>query len=86
MACRVLGRDAVLIEQDGTWAEASRKRLKAPPSPRDRNRIDWWIKRVEEEATAIPEPEDPSQVPTWERAQRRLADVMRAKEFLIKGA
>jgi site-specific DNA-methyltransferase (adenine-specific) len=84
LACRILGRDCVAIERDETWARVGEFRCKSPLSLRDLERAREWCVKTKQEAESVPTPKaaDGSDVKTWERAQRRLADVARALEWL----
>jgi site-specific DNA-methyltransferase (adenine-specific) len=84
LACRLLGRSATLIEADPAWAAHARLRMRGRLSPRDQARAEEWCASVYDEASSVPEPRaaDGSDVKTWERAQRRLADVARVAEAL----
>lgn len=79
LAARLLGRDAVCVDCDAAWAERARARARvdAPLSERDHNRALEWCVTTHEEASSVPEPTGKHDVRTWERAQRRLADVAR---------
>lgn len=83
-ACRVLGRNCLCFELKEDFAVAAQSRLHAPLDDRDRDRLARWVERVSAEASSVPVPRaaDGSDVKTYERAQRRLADVERAKEWL----
>lgn len=77
LACRLLGRSCVLVEADARWATIARGRVSGPLSGRDEARALEWCEAVHAEALTVPTPSasDGSDVRTWERAQRRLADV-----------
>jgi hypothetical protein len=79
VAARLLGRDCVAFERDATWAASAARRANGALSGRDIERAKEWCITVEAEASAVPFPRAPdkSDVKTWERAQRRLADVER---------
>jgi hypothetical protein len=81
-ACRILGRRFVGVEKDQEWAEKADARLAAPLSERDRERVHRWVERVQAEASGVPAPTGEHDIRTWERAQRRLADVERARAWL----
>ncbi len=81
-ACRVLGRRFVGVEQDAAWATKASARLEAPLTDRDRERVSRWIERVGAEAATVPMPTGEHDIRTWERAQRRLTDVERARGWL----
>jgi hypothetical protein len=81
-ACRVLGRRFAGVEQSEEWATKADARLIAPLSDRDRERVARWVERVGAEAVTVPTPTGEHDVRTWERAQRRLADVERARGWL----
>jgi site-specific DNA-methyltransferase (adenine-specific) len=84
LACRLLGRDCVALELDARWAELGAARATAPPSDRDRKRAAEWVESTLAEASEVPAPkaEDGSDVRTWERAQRRVADATRVAEAI----
>ncbi len=79
-ACALLGRPCVAFELDGRWADEGERRaqdaLRGVLSNRDRERAERWVMATLTEAQAIPFPTKPdgSDVKTWERAQRRIAD------------
>ncbi len=87
LACALLGRGAVVLEQDATWASAAFERCYRARSgyggteawlcDRDAERVRRYVERTCEEATRVPFPRKPCEQKTWERAQRRLADVPR---------
>lgn len=83
VACALLGRDFVGFEIDpeneGMAEHADRRAqaaLAGELSDRDRERAERWVMAVLDEASGMPFPKaaDGSDVKTWERAQRRLAD------------
>jgi hypothetical protein len=80
-ACALLGRECLCIERNDRWssygAERERDALRGILNAGDLARANEWVQRTWEEATSVPDPKDESQLPTWERAQRRLADVDR---------
>jgi DNA modification methylase len=77
LACRLLGRSCLALECNERWAIAARSRVAGVLSDRDRMRASEWCKSVGEEAQRVPVPkaENGSDLKTWERAQRRIADV-----------
>jgi hypothetical protein len=79
VAARLLDRHCVAVELDKREAKLALERATGPLSARDRNRAEEWCVSVHEEASRVPLPvkDDESDVRTWERAQRRLADVAR---------
>jgi hypothetical protein len=80
LACRLLGRDFVGVEQDESWAGKADRRCKNMLSPRDRNDAEEWCTRVLDEANELlrrPAAADGSDRNTRERAARRIADVER---------
>lgn len=79
LACRLLGRSCIAIELDADWARQGASRARARLSLRDRARAQEWCESVLVEASGVPYPKakDGSDVRTWERAQRRIADVGR---------
>lgn len=84
LAAKLLGRDALCIEQDPKWKAVAEKRLAMNWLPRDRERAEEWCVVSTEEAQRTPKPKaaDGSDVKTWERAQRRIADVKRVMAWL----
>lgn len=83
VACALLGRSCVAIEQLTQWSDLGAKRVEAAlkgdlPFFDDRARVERWCEERYAEASSRPEPKaaDGSDVKTWERAQRRLADVV----------
>lgn len=87
LACRLLGRDCVAVEIDPKWAGHGQQRATLPARGRDLERAKEWCIATHEEASATPAPKaaDGSDVKTWERAQRRLADVERVAAALEAG-
>lgn len=94
LAAELLGREATGLECRAEVAAAAEARLAtalatvvAPPeaglSERDEERACRWILETREEASAVPAPKaaNGSDLKTWERAQRRLADVERLIEY-----
>ncbi len=78
LACALLGRSAVVLEQDATWAAKARERCAAAGlCDRDSERVRRYVERTCEGATRVPFPRKAIERKTWERAQRRLADVPR---------
>lgn len=85
LACKLLGRDCVAVDKDAQWAARGETRLANPWGiKRDRDRAESWCVATHEEASSVPAPKaaDGSDVRTWERAQRRLADVQRVAQWL----
>jgi site-specific DNA-methyltransferase (adenine-specific) len=84
LACRLLGRDGVGVELDPQWAATARARATGVLSDRDRTRATEWIESIVTEASRVPAPraKDGSDVRTWERAQRRLADAKKVSEAI----
>ncbi len=81
-AARILGRRFVGVEQDEEWATKASARLEAPLSERDLERVRRWVERVGAEVATVPTPTGEHDIRTWERAQRRLTDVERARGWL----
>jgi site-specific DNA-methyltransferase (adenine-specific) len=85
LAARLLGREAFGLELTAAVAEAAD--LRAMPSTglseRDEERACRWILETREEASSVPAPKaaNKSDVKTWERAQRRLADAERLIKY-----
>lgn len=77
-ACRLLGRSCIAIEQDPRWVAYGKNRVTGPLPLRDLERAKEWCCSVIDEASSVPEPRaaDGSDVKTYERAQRRLADAL----------
>lgn len=84
LAARLLGRSGFGFETDGKWAGRAARRVSGPLSARDHARAVEWVQATIEEASSVPEPKaaDGSDVKTWERAQRRLADAERVRGCL----
>lgn len=88
-ACALLGRACVGFELLPEWAEKADRRaqdaLRGVLSDRDRERAERWVLATLDEASGVPSPKaaDGSDVKTWERAQRRLADANRVGGFLV---
>jgi site-specific DNA-methyltransferase (adenine-specific) len=84
LACRLLGRRCVLLERKKKWAAGANGRAHGPLSARDVDRAQEWIATTLDEAGSVPEPRaaDGSDVKTYERAQRRIADAMTVAEAL----
>ncbi len=87
LACRLLGRDCVAVEIDPKWAGHGQQRATLPARGRDLERAREWCIVTHEEASmvAAPKAADGSDVKTWERSQRRLADVARVAAALEAG-
>lgn len=83
VAAALLGRFFVGLERGGVWAAQANARLcmaeQADLSTRDLERVGRFVEAQTAEASAVPAPKakDGSDVKTFERAQRRLADVER---------
>lgn len=79
LAARLLGRQALCVELDATWAAAGAKRACGPLAPRDADRAREWCITTVDEAERVPAPSaaNGSDVKTWERAKRRIADAER---------
>jgi hypothetical protein len=84
LACRLLGRDCVALEKSEQWATHAAGRIAGPLSDRDRTRAEEWVGWIVEEAERVPVPKaaDGSDVRTYERAQRRIADAARVFEAI----
>jgi hypothetical protein len=84
LACRLLGRDCVALERDEQWATHAAGRVRGPLTDRDRVRAEEWCGWILEEAERVPVPSAPdgSDVRTYERAQRRIADAARVYEAI----
>ncbi len=85
-AARLLCRNAVSLELDEAWASAGAARVDGPLSNRDAERCARFIEDTRAEANTTPAPKaaNGSDVKTWERAQRRLADAVTAEQEKIK--
>lgn len=84
LAARLLGRSGLGLERDVRWADAAGLRLNAAPlSERDAERAARFVESQRAEAGAVPEPKaaNGSDVKTWERAQRRLADAKTVEDW-----
>lgn len=80
-AARILGRDAVLVERDATFAAQAEARVNGPLDPRDRAQVQRYIDTTVDEATEelnSPQATDG----TKRRANARLDDAARALAFL----
>lgn len=76
LAARLLGRDAAGLDADAVHVANAQARLSGPLSDRDRERAERFCLSQVKEARRTPAPRaaNGSDVKTWERAQRRLAD------------
>lgn len=80
VACALLGRACVGFELLTEWAEKADRRMRgvlaSNLSDRDRERAERWVLATLAEASTVARPRaaNGSDVKTWERAQRRLAD------------
>lgn len=83
-ACRLLDRSCLGLELRPDEVRKALKRISSPLDKHDTERATEWCVTVHEEASAVPYPKaaDGSDVKTWERAQRRLADVERVAAWL----
>jgi site-specific DNA-methyltransferase (adenine-specific) len=86
LACRLLGRACIAVEKKATWVRQAQARVRGPLSGRDLERAERWIEATATEAESVREPRDESEVRTYERAQRRIADAARVFEALGKAA
>lgn len=88
VACALLDRGCVGFELDEEWAGKADQRaqaaLRGVLTDRDRDRAERWVESAVAEAEGVPFPRAPdgSDVKTWERAQRRLADAYRVGDKL----
>jgi site-specific DNA-methyltransferase (adenine-specific) len=92
VAAALLGRESIGLERKAAIAAEAEARVElATPGllrsvliDRDAERVARWIEetRAEAEATPAPKAANGSDVKTWERAQRRLADVARVERAL----
>lgn len=84
LACRLLGRSCLALERDEAWARRAAARVEGPLSDRDRVRAVEWCESALTEALRVPTPKaaNGSDVKTWERSQRRIADVHTAQVSL----
>jgi DNA methylase len=82
LACRLLGRRAIGVEVDESEARLASMREASALTPRDQARALEWCEKTEAEARTVPAPEDPSMVPTFKRAKRRLRDVQEVRSNL----
>lgn len=80
-ACRILGRDAVLVERDPQWAEQAEARANFPLDARDRAAVETWIERTTAEIEKT-RADKTSTENALRRAQCRADDVERARAFL----
>jgi hypothetical protein len=94
LAAQLLGRSAFGLERVAHVARAARERVTLTVqaeidaeldalSSRDEERACRWVIETRAEAEAVPAPKaaNGSDVKTWERAQRRLADVERLVSY-----
>jgi site-specific DNA-methyltransferase (adenine-specific) len=91
LAAALLGREAFAIERVEDVATSAARRLEIAVtdtcgtglSTRDEERACRWLVETRDEASATPAPKaaNGSDVKTWERAQRRLADVERLVKY-----
>jgi len=94
LAARLLGREAFGLERDAAAHAYALTRLIHDEQPgafgadwklsaRDEDRACRWLLETRAEASAVPAPRaaNGSDVKTWERAQRRLADCKRLEEY-----
>lgn len=83
LAARLLGREALGLEVDADAAARAWERMRAPLSDRDEERAVRWVVETQAEAGAVPAPRaaNGSDVRTYERAQRRLADAERLVKY-----
>lgn len=91
LAARLLGREASGFEREAGVASAAQARLgtigaRTGLTDRDEERACRWIVETRAEARAVPAPKaaDGSDVKTYERAQRRLADAERLVRYGAK--
>jgi hypothetical protein len=87
LGARLLNREGLGLERGAQWAAAANDRAGHTDSggdtvllDRDAERLRRFVVDVRDEAQTVPEPKaaDGSDVRTYERAQRRLADAARA--------
>jgi site-specific DNA-methyltransferase (adenine-specific) len=84
-ACRILGRDAILVERDPAWAAQAEARVNSPLDERDRAAVETWIERTAAEVEKTRT--DPTSTENaLRRAQCRADDVARARTFLAEAA
>jgi hypothetical protein len=80
LAAALLDREALGLERNAGWVDRGSYRLsigaECPTNERDLERLRRFVVAARDEAMAVPEPKAPdgSDVRTYERAQRRLAD------------
>lgn len=84
LACRLLGRACLTIERSAPWVASGHERVHRVPQLRERDaeRVRRYIEATCEEASRVPYPRKKSELRTWERAQRRLADVPQVAAIL----
>lgn len=82
LGAALLDREGVGLERNAGWAGKGAARSAAGLSERDAERVRRYVVDVREEASTVPEPKaaDGSDVRTYERAQRRLADAARVAQ------
>jgi hypothetical protein len=80
-AARILGRDAILVERDATFAAQAEARTSTPLDDRDLGKVETWI--VSTVAQAEAEIASPQTTPNGiRRAESRLTDAACAAAFL----
>ena len=80
-ACRILGRDAILVERDATFAAQAEARVNGPLDARDRAKVESWIVATVEGAER--ELAEKSTTPNARRkCEARLNDAATAAAFL----
>lgn len=86
LAARLLGREAFGVEVNADAAALATRRLGGPLSERDEERACRWVIETREETARVPAPRaaNGSDVKTYERAQRRLADAERVVKYGAK--
>ncbi len=79
LAAALLDRDCLVLERSAEWARRGAARVAALPElgAVDAERVRRWVEVTCEDASRTPFPTKPFMRKTWERSQRRLADVPR---------
>lgn len=84
LAAALLDREALVLERSAAWAARGAERVAAVPALAevDRERVRRWVEATCEDASRTPYPKHTFMQRTWDRSQRRLADVPRVVAHL----
>jgi len=80
LACRILERDAILVELDIDTARRAQMRCDAPLAARDAKRLERWIEKQRRWLSESPPPDSTAGNARRERAENDLARVMANRE------